>query len=552
VGRTTRLLPLREALMHDTSGCTDVSGLVARRKAIGFSTVASQGLASIAVASAMSLAATGVSVFAGWTPPLELYVLVTIGAAWATVRVIRRLRWGDRRVAWACLALTFVFLATVMVGLPLQEAGTVQSAILADVMGFHAGFGEGIAANLVGLALVGTGPVVFVAADSWILRKYPRSLWRWLALAVLAVVTFGLIGVALKAISDLVPPWTLTVLLVDLPLAVVLLPGVLLVLTDRTTVVDGVQLPAAAELAIPASARRAINGRWNAAATVLQVISVVLAFVALLQVAASRNAQSAEQAGQGAARWLFGVGLAVAAVAVGRAARAQAMPTADEALAHDRRPFVLYLRSFRDDDIRIRTRRTPRRSVLDNLVSIPLRVIFIRMRERFEEVLVWQLWWHGPVVAVGDPVRRRYRLGSPRLYLPDERWRLEVQRMIQSARFVVVVLGRTEGLAWELQCLARLNATGKLLLVLPPAAEPERRMRGHAFGEIATRAGLPQLPPDSVDAGLAAVLSPDGTGWRTFCGRNRDEWSYEVALETAVMILHSSTQVTAGPAHTGA
>jgi hypothetical protein len=339
MGHTTRLLLPAEALMPDTSVCTDVSGLVARRKAIGFSTVASQGLASIAVASVMSLAATGVSAFSGWTPPLELYVLVTIGAIWATVRVMRPLRWGDRRVAWASLALTFVFLATVVVGLPLQEAGTAQSAILADVMGFHAGFGDGIAANLVALALVGTGPVVFVAADSSILRKYPRSLWRWLALAFLAVVAFVLIGATLKAISDVGPPWTLTVLLVDLPLVVVLLPGVLLVLTDRRTVVSGVQLPSAAEPAIPASARRAITGRWNAAATVLQVISVVLAFIALLQIAASKNAQSAEQAGQGAARWLFGVGLAVAAVAVGRAARAQAMRHSPTINAH---PFSIF------------------------------------------------------------------------------------------------------------------------------------------------------------------------------------------------------------------
>jgi hypothetical protein len=76
-------------------------------------------------------------------------------------------------------------------------------------------------------------------------------------------------------------------------------------------------------------------------------------------------------------------------------------------------------------------------------------------------------------------------------------------------------------------------------------------MRAQVFGEIAARAGLPQLPPDLVDDGLAAVLSPDGRSWRTFCGRYRDEWSYEVALETAVMSLHSSTQVTAGPSHSG-
>jgi MFS family permease len=536
--------------MIDTGSCIDISGIAVRRKAIGLSTLAAQIMAVLVVGIVISSAMTLVSLISGWNTPLEAFLLLYAGAVWATVRVVRRLRWGDRRVAWAVAVVAVLLLITVLVGLPLQDAGKVTSSMLAGMRGFHQGFGEGMPDAVTGIALLATTPVVFLTADSAVLRKHVRRrLWFWLILIALAIVVFMVIGTTLVALFSVAPPWAWTLVLVDVPLAVVLLPGLVVLLTDRRRVVSGVRLPAAAELAVPASSRRALTIRWNVPATVLQTISVLLALLALLQIGAAINSSPDEQEGLGSVRWAFGLGIAVVAVAIGRAARARAMPSAGELVARDRRPAILYLRSFLDDDLRIRTRRSPRRSLLDNYVSILLRGVFVRMKERFEEVLVWHLWWHGPVISVGDPVRRPYRLGSPRLYLPDERWRNDVQNLMRSARFVVMVLGRTEGLGWELQCLGQLGLAHRLLVVLPPVAEQELRTRTQIFGEIATRAGLPQPPLNAFcDDGLAAVLSPDGRTWRTFSGRHRDEWYYEIAIEAAVESFYSPAPVTPGSA----
>jgi hypothetical protein len=81
-----------------------------------------------------------------------------------------------------------------------------------------------------------------------------------------------------------------------------------------------------------------------------------------------------------------------------RHARRLAALDADEVLRRDSRPMVLYLRTFADDSLTIRTAPYARQSFADRLSP--------RRFERFEEVLVRNLTEAGPVVALNPPRHR--------------------------------------------------------------------------------------------------------------------------------------------------
>jgi hypothetical protein len=523
---------------------TDISRIAKRRKILNYSTPAAQLIAVVVGAYALSATLTLADPIRNEIAPrslvdgvlIALWIVVAAFGVWA----VRGLRWGRTPVVWLALAMTVVLLLTDLVGLPLQAAGRNGSALLDAIMETHNGVGDGMAAAVLGLPLLATAPIVFAAADSAVVSRWPK-IWRWLALVLLGIATYLISGTLLAAFSDLLPHWVLAVLLLEVPLAVTVVLGSFIAITDKQRALIGPRVPTAAELPIPASARRAVTIRWNAPATLLLMVSVLLGILSLLYLLAARNTSQADQAGTGATSWLIGLGLAGASVAVGRAARARAMPTPGEIAELDKRPPILYLRSFIDDNLRVRTRSSARRLWFDNYVSRALTLLFIRPKEPFEEIIVWQLWWHGPVIAVGNPRRKGRRLGSPRLFLSDEEWQHRVSDLMGSASAIVVVLGRTEGLAWELQRIGQLGLEGKLLLALPPVPPQELQARAHAFGELADRAGLPRLP-DGIDHALVAVLAPNRTGWQTFTGRRRDEWHYELAMETAVGSL--STDIT--------
>jgi hypothetical protein len=52
--------------------------------------------------------------------------------------------------------------------------------------------------------------------------------------------------------------------------------------------------------------------------------------------------------------------------------------------------------------------------------------------------------------------------------MPDGSWQQKVEYLMKQASIIVLVVGRTEGLAWELSRLVELGLTHKLVLLLPP------------------------------------------------------------------------------------
>lgn len=118
-----------------------------------------------------------------------------------------------------------------------------------------------------------------------------------------------------------------------------------------------------------------------------------------------------------------------------------------DALRADPRAPVLYLRSFGFD-------------VIDDLQAQ-------RSASTEEVALVSDLERIGPVLAIGRPGEKLAHLGAARMYVTDEDWQTIAQRLMASARLVVIRAGNTPGLRWELARARDELSAEKVVLWFP-------------------------------------------------------------------------------------
>jgi hypothetical protein len=128
--------------------------------------------------------------------------------------------------------------------------------------------------------------------------------------------------------------------------------------------------------------------------------------------------------------------------------------------------FTLYLRPFRDDETH--DIRTPYKA-LDRLINWLIYAVdwIIDDSVSSEEKLISGFETCGPVLAIGRPGEWLPPLGACRLYVDDQHWQEVVHDLIRRSACVLIRLGRTDGLRWELQEAARLLMPEQLVLYLP-------------------------------------------------------------------------------------
>jgi hypothetical protein len=144
-------------------------------------------------------------------------------------------------------------------------------------------------------------------------------------------------------------------------------------------------------------------------------------------------------------------------IARGRSMRAM---TAPDLLKRDRRPPVVFLRSFDDDDLI-----DPSFNATNQLVP-----------GRYESKLTRVLASIGPVVALGRPGESHPELGAARLYVKDEHWRRAISDLIDSAALVVAIVGDSPGLWWEIEFSIKKVPIERLLFFFPyPVPQKTRR-----------------------------------------------------------------------------
>jgi len=167
---------------------------------------------------------------------------------------------------------------------------------------------------------------------------------------------------------------------------------------------------------------------------------------------------------------------------------------ADQAMARDPRPPVLYLRSFADDGAAL----MGEQSALERHSA----TVFVPVTP--EQEIADILDAIGPVVAIGKPGEPLPELGAARLYVSDDHWQAKVMELMAVASLVVVRLGSSPGLLWEIeQALAHLPRQRLVLALLgdsvvaPTLVERLAPTLGPAFAQA-----LPQAVPRDLSAWL--------------------------------------------------
>ncbi|GAB3169827.1 hypothetical protein GCM10027059_35460 [Myceligenerans halotolerans] len=189
-------------------------------------------------------------------------------------------------------------------------------------------------------------------------------------------------------------------------------------------------------------------------------------------------------------------------------------------------PHVLLLRSFVDDRIRMRSRRLDRASVIDQLA--------MRAWERFEEIEAAALSKYAPVLAVATPDEAfPPDLGAARIQLSHAEWKDRVQELTERAPFVVMTLGRTASLVWEIERLRDLGHLHKTLFVVPPVSLGERVKR---LRVLSATLGIPWdlLRPRKGAPALVVCLPLASSHPIVVVGRSSDDLSYDFALEYCI------------------
>ncbi|MBL7488601.1 hypothetical protein I6A60_26700 [Frankia sp. AgB1.9] len=233
--------------------------------------------------------------------------------------------------------------------------------------------------------------------------------------------------------------------------------------------------------------------------------------------------------------YALGVMLAVAIVLVMAATR---LRRAGRSLAlaarhHLPPPYVLYLRNFGDDRLRMSTSAIGRTSLVERLNPFT--------RQPFEEVLARHLNRLAPVVTARPPGSRVPTIGAVRMILPDgSAWKDGVAEYAGLASAVVVAAtpdAVQPGLRWELSYLDRERATGPVMLVLGPHPRGDLVARWNLFVAAARtypRFGALDTYLDGGHSGAIVMVLDPAEGWLTWGAEKRNEWTYAVALSHAI------------------
>jgi hypothetical protein len=123
---------------------------------------------------------------------------------------------------------------------------------------------------------------------------------------------------------------------------------------------------------------------------------------------------------------------------------------ADSLLAVDRRPPILFLRSFDDDEKQQFA--SSQKALLDFSLETRLSNHFFRF---------------GPFVAIGSPKETLPQPGAARVLLGDDEWQGRVLDWMQNANLIIMYSGMTKWVNWELRQVVESGRATSLILMFP-------------------------------------------------------------------------------------
>lgn len=132
--------------------------------------------------------------------------------------------------------------------------------------------------------------------------------------------------------------------------------------------------------------------------------------------------------------------------------------------------------------------------------------------------------------------------GAAREYLPMDGWRERVEQLAQAARFIVVLLGTTKGLAWEVQRLMETGCIEKTMFLIPNVSDEEAFDRCRSLLDLLDGQHAWQLYAGLRRPGIIGVLFRDGTPVLV-TAPDRSEVDYQLIVDLAgKYFAHAATQ----------
>jgi hypothetical protein len=134
------------------------------------------------------------------------------------------------------------------------------------------------------------------------------------------------------------------------------------------------------------------------------------------------------------------------------------LPSAEELLAQDPRPPVLYLRSF-DEDAAAAANPVWKAFFSPSAWASDMAGEEDQIAEVMNGI--------GPFVAMGRPGAKLPELGAARMYVGEAEWQARVEQLIGRACLVVFRMGNTPAFWWEIRTVVRMLPPEKIVFLLP-------------------------------------------------------------------------------------
>jgi hypothetical protein len=170
---------------------------------------------------------------------------------------------------------------------------------------------------------------------------------------------------------------------------------------------------------------------------------------------------------------------------------------ADSLLSVDRRPPILFLRSFADD------------AKGGWRLLLGLLGFFSRLLDYSLELRLAKYFMHfGPFVAVGAPNEKLPQVGAARKSFGEGEWQNAVLTWANSAQLIAIFVGSTKWVNWEISQVISLNLTDRLILLMP-----ESRFWLPWRHSSAMKQRLAMLAQAMASTSWSAAISQVGRAW---------------------------------------
>jgi hypothetical protein len=188
---------------------------------------------------------------------------------------------------------------------------------------------------------------------------------------------------------------------------------------------------------------------------------------------------------------------------------------------------TLFLRAFRDDQVRIRRASRNLFSSVFDLGRVPATL---------DELMLERLDGRGDLIAIGNP---RDRKGAQRLYVDDAHWQETVTMLARDADRIVLCVDASHGVRWEIAHVLQSGHADKTLFFLNPSVDVQTRTRllVEDFGVSAA-----DLASVNVDRILALRATSPEQAILMFCAKpERDAYLVVARLAFEDTVAHVTT-----------